>query len=261
MIKSSLSAPRPRPGETVDAFLLRVQRRQAVLTVVLPTLGAVAWLFRLPEATAGKVAMLVVMFALGTLGITVGYHRMATHRAFEAPSWLRRLLLSMGALAAQGPPLFWCATHRKHHQCVDTNDDPHSPVTGTRGHAHVGWMFTVPPCDPGRYARDLSRDPDVQWVGRRYNLLLLAGIVVPAVIGAVAWGSLLDGLLWGGLFRIFVGQHITWSINSICHAVGAQPWRARGGSRNVWWLALPSMGESWHNNHHADPRSARQGFE
>ncbi|MBW8829096.1 MAG: fatty acid desaturase [Burkholderiales bacterium] len=254
-------------GTEAERALLRLQRCTAIPTLVLPLAGAVAAVWRLAQAPAWAWAMCFALYTVSMLGITVGYHRLFTHRSFEADGWLRGCLAIMGCLAAEGPPAFWVATHRRHHQHAESDQDPHSPHAPQRGwrgfwHAHAGWMMTVPPAAPLHYAPDLLRDRLVAWVGRHYLLFVGLGIVLPAAAGALIGGAsgALDGLIFGGLLRMFLVQHVTWSINSVCHLWGSQPHRAKGASRNHAVLGLLAFGEGWHNNHHAAAASARHGW-
>lgn len=253
-------------------YLLRQQARAAVLTIVVPSAATLLAIYlALSGGIAPRDIALLVVFHLATmLGITVGYHRLYAHKAFRAGPRTRRVLLSMGAMAAQGPPIQWVCNHRLHHQYSDEAKDlhsPHAPSRGWRGfaHAHVGWMFSAAPANPAQYGRDLLQDPQVQWVNRHYAALVVAGLLMPAAIGMLLAGGqpltgALTGLLWGGLVRIFTVHHATWSTNSITHMFGTRAYRSDDKSTNVAWLAVPSAGESWHNCHHAFPRSARFGL-
>jgi stearoyl-CoA desaturase (delta-9 desaturase) len=211
------------------------------------------------------------------IGITVGFHRLLTHRSFETPAPLRFALAALGSMAAQGPILEWAGTHRRHHQHVDTELDPHSPHMSPDGswgsgvratlrgayHAHLGWLFRGHPKGLGRYTKDLRSDPVVCTVNRQFPLWVIAGLLLPAVLGGLASGSLSGagmGFLWGGLVRILIVHHITWSVNSVCHLWGSRPFRDQGESRNNPVVGVLALGEGWHNNHHAFPASARHGL-
>jgi stearoyl-CoA desaturase (delta-9 desaturase) len=209
------------------------------------------------------------MYLLTALGVTVGFHRMLTHRAFQTHRVTRYVFAVLGTMAAQGPVIAWVADHRKHHAFTDREGDPHSPHvgegSGLRGlwHAHVGWLFAEQgQADWKRFAPDLYEDPGMRWINRHFAGLILAGLAIPAVIGFVVAGPVgaLTGLLWGGLVRIFFVHHVTWSVNSVCHYFGSRRFETEDESTNVFWLALPSLGESWHHNHHAFPRSAAHGL-
>ena len=218
------------------------------------------------------VVLFVCYFTTG-FGITVGYHRLMTHRAFATGPRTRGVLAAMGCAAIEGPPIEWVANHRMHHAFSDQEGDPHSPHvghgTGWRGalrglaHAHLGWLFTSDFASEERYAPDLLADPTVRFVDRTFVLWVLVGLAVPFGMGYGLTGSLdgaLTALLWGGAVRIFLLHHTTFSINSLCHYFGRRRFETEDESRNLLWLAPLSMGESWHNNHHAFPTSATHGM-
>jgi stearoyl-CoA desaturase (Delta-9 desaturase) len=209
-----------------------------------------------------------------TFGITVGFHRMLTHRAFKTYSWVRGLFAGLGSAAIEGPVISWVADHRKHHAFSDEEGDPHSPHVGHgegvmapfKGffHAHVGWLFIhTQRGNKQRFAPDLLEDPVVRFVDRTFVLWVAVGLAVPFGLGVAIGGTIaagLTGLLWGGAVRIFLLHHVTYSINSICHMFGRRPFATDDESRNFAPLALLSAGESWHNNHHAFPTSAVHGL-
>jgi stearoyl-CoA desaturase (Delta-9 desaturase) len=219
-------------------------------------------------------AALAVTYILTGLGVTVGYHRLFTHRSFKTGPALRALLAILGSAAVEGPVIEWTANHRKHHQFSDRHGDPHSPhverAPGVRGalagllHAHVGWIFTgAPMASEARYAKDLLADPLVRAIDRAFLVCVLAGLAFPFGLGVALTGSVAGGLtalLWGGAVRIFLLHHATFSINSLCHCFGSRQFATGDESRNLGWLALPTLGEAWHNNHHAFPSSARHGL-
>ncbi len=245
--------------------------------VVLPLAGLVAAIVLLwQHGWMGwlHVTMLVAGWILTGLGITVGFHRLLSHRSFTTYRVVRAFWTAMGSLSVEGSPLVWCAVHRRHHELSDHPGDPHSPrlhgdsVLGIlRGllHAHVGWLFTGHWTDPRlkRYIPDLLRDPMLVAVDQRYYLLVLASLLIPTLIGGLAtmswWGALM-GLVWGGLVRILVTHHITWSINSICHVFGRRTYETPDRSTNNLVCGVLGLGEGWHNNHHAFPTSARHGL-
>jgi stearoyl-CoA desaturase (delta-9 desaturase) len=217
--------------------------------------------------------VLAILYSLTGLGVTVGFHRLFTHRSFKTGSGLRFALGALGSAAIEGPLIEWVANHRKHHQLSDEPGDPHSPhhhgaglAGAVRGllHAHVGWILRGDAAStPERYAKDLLDDPVARTVDRLFALWLLAGLALPFALGAALTGTLagaLTGLLWGGAVRIFLLHHATFSINSLCHFFGRRPYRTGDESRNLAWLALPTFGEAWHNNHHAFPTSYRHGL-
>jgi stearoyl-CoA desaturase (delta-9 desaturase) len=215
-----------------------------------------------------------VLYAVAVHGITVGYHRLFTHKAFRAARPLKIALAVAGSLAVEGDPITWCADHRRHHQFSDRPGDPHSPWrfgTSVRAllkgmvWAHVGWTINNEKTNQRKYVPDLLADHDLVVVGRSQLLIVLFSFGAPAVAGGLwgdgTWdaGAAWSAFFWAGLVRIGLLHHVTWSINSICHISGDRPFRSRDRSGNVWWLALLSGGESWHNLHHADPTSARHG--
>ena len=220
-------------------------------------------------------ALLVFMYVITGLGITVGYHRMLTHRAFQTSKPVEYTFAILGSMALQGPVISWVADHRKHHAHTDQEGDPHSPHAGFAGggllnalrglfHAHVGWLWV----NEGRagarkYAPDLLEDPGMKRISRMFPWWALATFAIPAILGGLitwSWTGALTGLLWGGFVRVFLLHHVTWSINSICHFLGSRPFEIDDHSGNVFWLAIPSFGEAWHHNHHAFPRSAVHGM-
>jgi stearoyl-CoA desaturase (delta-9 desaturase) len=219
-------------------------------------------------------AVLAVMYFLAGFGVTVGFHRLLTHRSFQTFKPVEYLFAALGSMAVQGPVISWVADHRKHHAHTDEEGDPHSPHVGhgdgLRGslqglwHAHMGWLFdSHGRAEAKRYARDLVEDRGMRVINRNFLAIVLLGLALPFALGYAFDGSLmggLTGLLWGGFVRIFMLHHVTWSINSVCHFFGRRRFDVDDHSTNVLWLALPSMGESWHHNHHAFPRSARHGL-
>jgi stearoyl-CoA desaturase (Delta-9 desaturase) len=256
----------------------RLERNANIAAVIVPFVGVILAAVLLWNDFLGPrdLAIFAVLYLASAIGVTVGYHRLLTHRAFETKTWLRYTLAVLGSLSVQGGVIDWVADHRKHHTFTDEEGDPHSPHAGVgkgmRGmvtglwHAHVGWLFeTHGQASSKRYAPDLVKDPLMRRINRGFPLIALASLVVPFLAGfALSGGSLVAGglsaLLWGGLVRIFLVHHITWSINSICHFFGRRRFSTDDHSTNVFWLALPSLGEAWHHNHHAFPRSAFHGL-
>jgi stearoyl-CoA desaturase (delta-9 desaturase) len=269
---ASIRAARLRPT-IASKQLLRVQRRVALATILIPSVGAVIAIATIPVLgyVPLAVALLLVMHLLTMLGITVGYHRHFAHRAFKCRDSVRVLLGALGGMAAQGPLIHWVSNHRRHHEFSDLPGDPHSPNLGEDlgpfrrlWHAHVGWMLTGEVTNPARYAKDLLRDPLVRKINRLYLLWVGLGLALPAVVGGLwvgSWGGVVQGFLWGGVVRIVLVHHSTWAINSITHLFGSRPHATSENSRNNPWLVIPSAGEAWHNNHHAFPSSARFGLE
>jgi stearoyl-CoA desaturase (delta-9 desaturase) len=215
-----------------------------------------------------------VLYVLTGLGITVGFHRMLTHRAFKAKKWVKAMFTIFGSAAIEGPVIAWVADHRKHHAFADMEGDPHSPHVdhghGLKGavrglvHAHVGWLFLhTQRAKKARYAPDLIADPTVSAIDRSFIVWVTLGLAIPFPLGVLLGGSVTTGLtamLWGGLVRVFLLHHVTYSINSLCHFFGRRRFDTGDESRNLLWLAPLSFGESWHNNHHAFPTSARHGL-
>lgn len=247
--------------------------------VVVPLAGLVVALFLLWGIAfdVWYLMLLAGMFIFTTLGVTVGYHRLCTHKSFETSPAMRYALAAIGSMAAEGPVIRWCAEHRKHHQHSDDVLDPHSPHMahggswgeGFRGtvrgafHAHVGWLFTRPTTDLYKYSLDLRNDMTLVMANKHFPYWLLVGLALPALLGGVismSWTGVLLGFLWGGLVRVFCVHHVTWSINSICHLWGTRSYHSHDESRNNPLLAVLGMGEGWHNNHHAFPTSARHGL-
>jgi stearoyl-CoA desaturase (Delta-9 desaturase) len=245
----------------------------AVVVPFLATLAAIV-LFWNRIVSATDLAILAVMYLLTATGITVGYHRMLTHRSFRTHKPTEYLFAFFGSMAVQGSVIAWVADHRKHHAHTDVEGDPHSPHVGhgdgvggvLRGlwHAHTGWLLSEHGrADWKKYAPDLYEDPGMRFINRRFVSLVLLGLALPALVGYLLTGTLVGaatGLLWGGLVRVFLVHHVTWSVNSICHFLGTRRFEVEDHSTNVFWLALPSLGESWHHNHHAFPRSAVHGL-
>ncbi|HEV7471347.1 MAG TPA: acyl-CoA desaturase [Pseudonocardia sp.] len=217
------------------------------------------------------VGLFVGFYVVSGLGVTVGLHRYFTHGSFKASRPLRIALAVAGSMSLQGSVVSWVADHRRHHAFSDKEGDPHSPwLFGTgplalvRGfwHAHMGWLLERDKTNAERFAPDLLADRDIVRVDDSFMWIAIASIVTPGVIGGLAtwsWQGALTAFLWAGLVRVALLHHVTWCINSVCHIWGDRPFAARDRSANVWWLAVLSFGESWHNLHHADPTCARHG--
>jgi stearoyl-CoA desaturase (Delta-9 desaturase) len=248
--------------------------RTIVFVVPPAALGVAGWLAWGGSLHWQDLLVLAITYTLTGLGITVGFHRLFTHRSFETTRTLRALLAVLGSMAVEGRLDDWVATHRKHHQFSDHPGDPHSPhvdhAPGWRGelrglaHAHVGWMFRGKDRpNPARYAKDLLADRDLRFISRTFPFWVAAGLALPFGLGVALTGSVtggLTGLLWGGAVRILLLHHATFSINSLCHFFGRRPFSTRDESHNLAWLAPITFGEAWHNNHHAFPTSARHGL-
>jgi stearoyl-CoA desaturase (Delta-9 desaturase) len=272
----AVPAPVPDAGDVQPVEHELQDRIITGLVTVVPllALGVAAWHAWEGLLRPSDLVVFVVLYVLTGLGVTVGFHRLFTHRSFKARPAVRAILAVLGSAAIEGPVISWVADHRKHHAFSDRPGDPHSPHVdhgvgwsgALRGllHAHVGWLFVHDERGSrARYAPDLLADPVIRFVDRTFVIWTLAGLGVAFGLGAALGGSLvagLTGLLWGGAVRLFVLHHMTFSINSICHVFGRQSFLTADKSRNVFWLALPTFGEAWHNNHHAFPTSARHGL-
>jgi stearoyl-CoA desaturase (delta-9 desaturase) len=252
----------------------RSRHWSTIATIGIPHLGLVmavvaAWRWGLHWS---HLVVALVMYALTAAGIEVGFHRLFAHRAFLARPELRFALAALGSMAAEGTLLFWVGVHRRHHAFADRPGDPHSPLSQTTAlsgklaafwHAHVGWMLSGGSEDASREARDLMCDRQVMVANNLYLVWVLAGLVAPAVVGGLIegrWGGCVQGMLWGGLTRICVGQHATWSVNSFGHLFGAAPFRIRAAARNSALLSIVTFGGTLHNNHHAFPSAASTSF-
>lgn len=234
----------------------RFNRAVVLLLVTTPffATGYAIWLLWERAVSWRDIAVLAAMYAPVSLGVTVGYHRMLTHRSFRAHPSVRLLLLVFGCMAMEGPPVDWAANHLKHHALSDKQGDPHSPLEGLF-HAHLGWLFSGKQADPNLYCRDLLKDRLVMFADRAWLLWAAVGLLIPLALGG--W----TGFLWGGLVRSFLVHHSTWSVNSICHAFGQRSFSTPDRSRNQWVVGLLAFGEGWHNNHHAFPNSAVHGLD
>jgi stearoyl-CoA desaturase (delta-9 desaturase) len=250
----------------------RTTRNVNLAGVIVPFVAFVGALILLWDRAVGPLdlGILAFMYLISGIGVTVGFHRLLTHRAFETHRPLKYVFAVLGSLSVQGPVITWVADHRKHHAHTDEEGDPHSPHvghgSGLRGllHAHMGWLMNnMGRAQRRRYAPELMEDAGMRRINRSFELIVLAGLAIPFALGYLLGGTLtaaLTALLWGGLVRIFLLHHVTWSINSVCHFFGRRRFATDDHSTNVFWLALPSLGESWHHNHHAFPRSAQQGL-
>lgn len=204
-------------------------------------------------------ALLASMYTLTAFGVTVGFHRYLTHSSFRTNRVLKFVLVILGCMSLEGAPIGWAANHRQHHAFSDREGDLHSPNLGRNMvfgflYAHVGWMIQGREADPQRWARDLLEDPDIRFISQTTALWFILSLIVPFLIAG--W----SGLLWGGLVRIFLTHHVTWSVNSVCHLFGSRPFRTKDRSSNHWLVGLLAFGEGAHNTHHASPRSARHGL-
>ncbi len=226
-----------------------------LVAVVVPFVATIYAIWSLWNRAVhmSDIILLLVMYTFITIGVTVGFHRMLTHRSFRPHPVVKFLLLVFGSMSLEGAALEWAATHVKHHAQADREGDPHSPVEGFF-HAHLGWLFKDKMADPNVYCRNLVNDPIVVFVSRTFLIWVALSLIIPYAIGG--W----YGLLWAGLVRIFLVHHVTWSVNSVCHTFGMREFETNDKSRNEWVVGLLAFGEGWHNNHHAFPRSAFHGL-
>jgi stearoyl-CoA desaturase (delta-9 desaturase) len=249
-----------------------------IVVVFLPPIGVIAAMVFLWGGYFGSLylALFLVMYLLTGFGITIGFHRLFTHSGFKTSPAVVWTIGILGSMAIEGPLIWWVATHRRHHRHSDKELDPHSPHAGRKPgffgaakgllHAHVGWTFDSEfnQTDQTRYAPDLLGDPRIVTINRLFPLWVVLGLLIPMLIaGVVAWtwtGALL-GFIWGGLVRVFMVHHVTWSVNSICHFWGSRDHETSDESRNNALMGILGLGEGWHNNHHAFPTSARHGLE
>jgi stearoyl-CoA desaturase (delta-9 desaturase) len=266
----------PTPEEIQEPVLENLDRAiTGLITVVPPLLLVLAgWQVWNHELHWRDIAIFTIMYVPIGLGVTVGFHRLLTHRSFKTSAPLRGLFAVLGTMSVEGPVISWVADHRKHHAYSDRYGDPHSPHVehggGWRGalrglaHAHVGWLFDhTQRGSRERFAPDLLADPVVSFVDRTFLLWSLVGLAIPFGLGVLIGGTVvagLEGMLWGGVVRILVLHHVTYSINSLCHFFGRRRFATEDHSRNLLWLAPLSFGEAWHNNHHAFPTSAFHGM-
>jgi stearoyl-CoA desaturase (delta-9 desaturase) len=276
-------APPPADAPEADAELvtatwggdLQSRKEQVALGIfiVVPFLAVAA---AIPVAWGGwlgwsDVLIFFLMYAVTGHGITVGFHRLFTHKSFKPNRAVKVFWAIAGSMAVQGPVIRWVADHRKHHKFSDRDGDPHSPwrygndvkaLAKGFWFAHMMWLFNPEQTPQRKYAPDLMKDPDIVRISRQFPLWTAVSLLLPAVLGGLltmSWQGAVTAFFWGSLVRVSLLHHVTWSINSICHTIGERPFLSRDKSANVWWLAIPSMGESWHNLHHADPTCARHG--
>ncbi|GAB3986919.1 acyl-CoA desaturase [Actinoallomurus acanthiterrae] len=241
--------------------------------IVVPLLAVVA---AVPFAWGwglgwSDVAITAVMYTISGMGVTVGYHRLFTHKSFKAKRGLRIVLALAGSLSIEMSVIDWVATHRRHHKYSDKEGDPHSPwrfggdwkaLSKGLVWAHMGWLFDAGRTSPAKFCPDLVADKDIRRISKAFPGFVAATMLIPALLGGLitmSWWGALTAFFWGSLVRVALLHHVTWSINSICHVMGDEAFDSRDKARNVWWLAIPSFGESWHNLHHADPTCARHG--
>lgn len=231
--------------------------RQGILLVFVvgPLLATVYAMYSLWSEWIGwtELSLFFALYLATGLGVTIGLHRLLTHRSFEVSTPLKAMFLILGSMAVQGRVIDWAANHLKHHAFSDEEGDPHSPLEGFF-HAHVGWLFSVPAPDRERYAKRLMADPVISFIDRTFLVWVGLGLLIPYLIAG--W----QGLLWGGFVRIVVVNHVTWAVNSVCHTFGERPFDIKDESRNNWIVGLLAFGEGWHHNHHAFPAMAYHGM-
>ena len=266
----------PTPADSEPVKSPRIDTIATTVVTLVPVLGLIAAGWQLWGGALNwqdLLVMAITYIPIG-LGISIGYHRLFTHRAFKATPWLRGVVGALGSAALEGPVISWVANHRKHHAFTDVHGDPHSPhvdhgggLLGTLrglGHAHMGWLFShTQRGAKARYAPDLLKDPVARFIDKTWILWVALGLAFPFGLGVALTGTIaggLTGLLWGGAVRIVVLHHATYSINSLCHVFGRRRFETDDESRNLAWLAPLSFGEAWHNNHHAFPQSAAHGL-
>jgi len=272
---ATTGTPAPKPM-TLQPRNLRHARIEQVLLAVFVFVPFAALVAAVPVAWGWglgwhDIVIASVFYVVTGLGITAGFHRYFTHGSYKAKRGLRIALAIAGTLAIQGPVIRWVADHRRHHAFSDAEGDPHSPwrfgnntAALARGllHAHLMWMFDIEQTNQERFTPDLLADDDIVAIDRAFPWIVAASLLLPALIGFLwgfSWQGALTAFFWASLVRVSLLHHVTWSINSICHTFGEHPFRSRDKAGNVWWLAVMSFGESWHNLHHADPTAARHG--
>jgi stearoyl-CoA desaturase (delta-9 desaturase) len=264
---------RSGPKPAIEGMKARGEQTALYIFVIVPFLALlaaipVAWGWGVGWTDLG---LALAFYYISGLGITIGYHRLFTHGSFKANRGLKIALAIAGSMAIEGPVIRWVADHRRHHAFSDKEGDPHSPwrfgetvpaLMKGLGYAHVGWLFDVEQTNQERFTPDLLADRDLVWVDRFFPAWVAVSLLSPALLGGLitmSWTGALTAFFWASLVRVCLLHHVTWSINSICHAIGKRPFAARDKSANFWPLAILSFGESWHNMHHADPTAARHG--
>lgn len=274
MTQSAESTNTPERKAAESQYIPLKVRLINLAGVTLPFIGLIIAIWMLWGVAFSWVylAILFVMYLISGLGITIGYHRYFTHKSFETPRFMQALLAIFGSMALEGSVLQWAAVHRSHHQHSDDEHDPHSPHTHGDGiinsikgmwYAHVGWLFRSRSVSMQKYVVDLKKDRLITTMSALFPLWVLLGLLIPALLGGLltwSWTGVLLGFIWGGLVRIFLVHHVTWSINSVCHIWGSRPFNSHDESRNNPIFGVLGLGEGWHNNHHAFPTSARHGL-
>ncbi|MGQ0679376.1 MAG: acyl-CoA desaturase [Actinomycetota bacterium] len=282
MAQTAAETRKARPAKAKQAITiipsdrrLKLERRITLLVTVLPFAGAVVGIPLLwgRGVRALDLTLFFVFYLISGMGVTVGFHRMLTHRSFDTNKPLKIAFAVAGSMALQGPVIRWVADHRRHHAFADKPGDPHSPhlaeAEGVKGvlqglwHAHTGWFFDREKTNIKKFAPDLIADLDIRKVDKAFPIIALGSFLLPALIGLAVTRTVMGtvtAFLWGALARIFFLHHVTWSINSICHFYGTRPYKSADESTNNWLMALVSFGEGWHNSHHAFPTSYKHGL-
>lgn len=269
------SAEGKKRKKIIDSpYLHKAQRKHFIIFDILPLIGTIVAIALLPFHTIGivEISLFLVMWILTGFGISVGYHRLFTHRSFKTTAWLEAVFAICGSMAGQGGVISWVAMHRCHHEFGDDEGDLHSPNLSGEGlagklrgflHAHFTWMAAHPYPNVVLYAPDLLRNKGLLFISRKYYYWALLGLLIPSVLGGIlthSWIGVLTGFLWGGMVRMFVLEQGIWSLNSLCHLFGSRRFRTNDQSHNIGWMAPFIFGESWHHNHHAFPDSASFGL-
>lgn len=262
--------------KTLDSRVLkRAQQLHAIIAAFLTTIGLVSAIFLAVYGDPFNwidMGIFISCFVIIGTGSAIGYHRLFTHRSFKATPGVRKVFAILGSMTMQGSVIFWVALHRRHHTLSDQEGDPHSPHLHGKGfwnsacglwHSYMGWTFSHEVPNAIFYAKDLLKDSDIVRINQQYFYWAALGLIIPTVLGGVLHGTLMgaiSGLIWGGLFRLYLWHNMTWAITSIAHVIGTRDFKSNDKSTNNFWLAIPTLGESWHNNHHAFPSSAYAGL-
>ena len=263
---------RPIPGQIIlSPRQLRLHRTGLLLVSIIPLagVGIAMWLLWGRGMSGVDAAIFGGTYAVTGLGISSGFHRLFAHKGYQASKPVRIGLAVAGSMAIEMGVVDWVATHRRHHAFSDKPGDPHSPhlqaEEGYKGllkglwYAHMGWLFSDDRTSAERWAPDLLKDKPINAINRQFPFWVAMSFVLPTLLGLAITRSLtgmVTAFVWGGLVRIFLLHHVTFSINSVCHFFGTRPYDTREKSTNNWLLSIASFGESWHNNHHAFPSSA-----
>lgn len=265
-VRRTISSPKLEAAQHIHAIVVGVGS-------LLGVIAAIALILLGHPIGKTEVGLFLVCTVIIGVGTSVGFHRYFTHRSFKASRPVHIALAILGSMAAQGPVIFWVALHRLHHELSDKSGDPHSPnlhgdgiLDRIRGlwYAHVGWTYKYAVPNANYYAGDMIRDKTISKISKQYLWWVAIGLLIPAVLGGLftqTWFGVLTGFLWGGLVRMFFWHNMVWCITSVAHVIGTRPLKSGDLSTNNFWLAIPTMGESWHNNHHAFPHVAIVGFE